>query len=62
MSVFRAMHGAVDVLASNGIEGNDPTFSRFSIEHRLVTDGRTVGQTQDDGIYHASIALRGKKT
>ena len=25
------------------------------IEHRLVTDGRTDGQTEDHSIYHASI-------
>jgi len=31
-----------------------------SVEHRLLTDGRTDRQTHDDRIYRASIALRGK--
>ena len=30
------------------------------VELRLVTDGRTDGQTHDDSIYCASIASRGK--
>jgi len=34
----------------------DPTFSRFSIEHRLVT----YRQTHDDGIYRAIMASPGK--
>ena len=38
----------------------------FSMQYRLVTDGRTDGQmdrrVHDDGIYCASIASRGKKT
>ena len=31
------------------------------VEHRLVTDGQTDGQTHDDSLYRASIASRGKK-
>jgi len=31
------------------------------VELRLVTDGRIDRQTQDDGMYCASIASRGKK-
>ena len=33
-----------------------------SVEHRLVIDRQTGRQTHDDGIYCASIELRGKKT
>jgi len=29
------------------------------IEHRIVTDKKTNGQTRDDSKYRASIALRG---
>jgi len=36
---------------------------RFAVlvEHRLVTDGRTDGQTQGHGSYRGCIASRGKK-
>jgi len=40
----------------------DPTFIVVLIQCRLVTDGRTDGQTHDDSIYHANIASGGKSS
>jgi len=38
------------------------TFSRLSIENRLVTDRQTKRQTYDDSIYRADVASRNKMT
>ena len=40
----------------------DPTFSRFDTIPECDRHTHTDTQTYDDGIYHASIASRGKET